>query len=62
VAGSCEYGDEPSCSGATDLVSYVEILHFSSSALDQAMFDICNTFLECQRSIVHNSSTIYALF
>jgi hypothetical protein len=22
VAGSCEYGDEPSGSGATDLVSY----------------------------------------
>jgi hypothetical protein len=22
VAGSCEYGDEPLCSGATDLVIY----------------------------------------
>jgi hypothetical protein len=28
VAGSCEYGDEPSGSGATELVSYVQFFAF----------------------------------
>jgi hypothetical protein len=27
VAGSCEYGDEPSDSGATDLVSMIYIVN-----------------------------------
>jgi hypothetical protein len=66
VAGSCEYGDESSGSGATELVSY-QLFH----NLKLIFFGLCNEHIKkkilCSRykatmgtsCIFYNNTTIY---
>jgi hypothetical protein len=47
VAGCCEYGDEPSSSGATKLVSYNRVLIPVSKLSPSAPDVISNVEVEC---------------
>jgi hypothetical protein len=42
VAGSCEYGDEPSGSGATELVSYVFVYGLFNDAVSSSNSTLLN--------------------